>query len=264
MRIYVVCDLEGTAGVADHRQQCWCDGRGYMQARQWATLELNALVEGALEGGATEIVAWDGHGNLPGGLDIDLVHPACKVVTNGGDGGPLGLDRGWDALMMCGLHAMADTPYGVCDHSFWGDVAAVWLNGHKIGEIGMSCASAGSLGIPLVFLAGDKAGAEEARALVPNIETVAVKEGLRAAGGFNTPALSMSPQRAQQEIRAGARRAMDKIGQIAPWRLDPPYTIRYRFRKAELAEEKAAQPGIARIDEFTVEGVGDDLLNLPL
>jgi D-amino peptidase len=86
MHIYVVCDLEGTAGVADHRQQCWFVGAGYLQARRWATLELNALVEGALEGGATEIVAGTGTAT-PGGLDIDLVHRPARWVTNGGDVG---------------------------------------------------------------------------------------------------------------------------------------------------------------------------------
>lgn len=45
MKIYVICDLEGTAGVIDHHQQCWFDGKYYEQARRLATLELNALVE---------------------------------------------------------------------------------------------------------------------------------------------------------------------------------------------------------------------------
>jgi D-aminopeptidase len=55
MKIYIMCDLEGTAGVIDHRKQCWFDGEYYRQARQLATLELNALVQGALEGGARKI-----------------------------------------------------------------------------------------------------------------------------------------------------------------------------------------------------------------
>ena len=42
MKIYVVCDLEGVAGVIDHRQQCQWDlstewfGRYYEQARRLA------------------------------------------------------------------------------------------------------------------------------------------------------------------------------------------------------------------------------------
>ena len=98
MKIYVICDLEGVAGVVDHRQQCqWDSAKGWYapflaQARRLATLELNALVEGALEGCATEVVAWDGHGNFPGGLNVELLHPECKLVMDGGSGGPTGLD----------------------------------------------------------------------------------------------------------------------------------------------------------------------------
>lgn len=68
MRIYVLSDLEGTAGVADQIHQCsfihdeyeqeYIPGKYspfYFQARKLATLELNALVEGALEASATDI-----------------------------------------------------------------------------------------------------------------------------------------------------------------------------------------------------------------
>ncbi|MFW6287485.1 MAG: M55 family metallopeptidase [bacterium] len=79
MKIYIVCDLEGTAGVVDHRSQCWFDGEFYKEARTQATRELNSLVEGILEAGATEIVAWDGHGNFPGGIDPQKVHQKCPV-----------------------------------------------------------------------------------------------------------------------------------------------------------------------------------------
>jgi len=46
------------------------DGGYYQQAIRMVTLELNALVEGALVGGATEVYAWPGHGAFPGGIDV--------------------------------------------------------------------------------------------------------------------------------------------------------------------------------------------------
>ena len=39
MKIYVICDLEGVAGVVDQAQQCWDDGDYYLQARRLATQE---------------------------------------------------------------------------------------------------------------------------------------------------------------------------------------------------------------------------------
>ncbi|MCC7354603.1 MAG: M55 family metallopeptidase [Anaerolineae bacterium] len=266
MKIYVICDLEGTAGVIDHRQQCWFDGAYYHQARRLATLELNALVEGALEGGATEIVAWDGHGPFPGGLDVELLHPACRLVMGAGDGGPAGLDESYNATFMCGLHGMAGLPRAVLSHSFHGRLAAVWLNGLRIGEIGMNCAVAGLYGVPTVFVSGDKAAAAEARALVPDIETVVVKEGLSPApaGLSQAPAISLAPEKARAMIREGARQAMAKVGKIQPFRVEPPYTLARRFTEARFADEAASRPGVRRVDETTVEATGSDLLALEL
>jgi len=264
MRIYVVCDLEGTAGVVNHRAQCWFDGAYYAQARRWATLELNALVEGALAGGPTEIVAWDGHGPFPGGLDIELVHPACRVILNAGEGGPPLLDQGWDALFQCGLHGMADAPLGVLDHSFEPGIAAFWLNDVLMGEVGMNIATAGSHGVPCVFLAGDRAGADEAQALAPGLVAAVVKEGLREQGGFDAPALSLSPAAARELIRARAQEAMDaarsaRIGQVRPWAPEPPYVLRTRYRTVERAEQEAARPGVRRLDAYTVEEIAQTL-----
>lgn len=261
LKIYVACDLEGVAGVIDHRQQCcWDAAQGWYapyleQARRLATLELNALVEGALEGGATEVVAWDGHGNFPGGLDVELLHPACKLVMGAGDGGPAGLDASFAGLFQLGLHAMAGTPRAVLAHSFHGGLVGYWVNEMPVGEIWMNCYTAGLSGVPFVFLSGDRAAAEEARGLVPQVEVAVVKEGLaQEAGGLRVlPAISLAPQKAREVIRAAARRAMARIGAIPPYRLAPPFRLRARFNKEEAAEAQAGRPNVKRLDAFTVE-----------
>ena len=73
-------------------KQCMEEGAYYQQAIRMATHELNALVEGAIEGGATEVYAWPGHGNFPGGIDVELLNPDCNLVMHAGDGGPVGYD----------------------------------------------------------------------------------------------------------------------------------------------------------------------------
>lgn len=228
MKIYIVCDLEGTAGVADQIHQCsfthdeyeaeYIPGRYgpfYFQARKLATLELNALAEGALEAGATDIWAWDGHCRFPGGLDVELLHPECKLVMNAGDGGPAGLDSSFDALMMVGLHAKKGTPAAPQAHMIFPGLE--W-NGEEVGEIGMTTAAAAVLGVPFIFISGDRAAVREAQAFVPNIEAVVTKEPLfdHVAGVFDhVPVLSLSPQKTRELLRAGARRAIERIHEIA-------------------------------------------------
>ena len=205
MKLYIVCDLEGVAGVVDHRQQCQWDfendwyGRYLDQARRLATLELNAFIEGALEGGATEIVAWEGHGSFPGCIDIELLHPDCKLIMGAADRGPAGLDNSFDAMAQIGLHAMSGTENAVLPHGKWR------LNGKLYGEIGMNCLQAGYYGFPCIFLSGDKAAVAEVTELIPDIETVTVKEAIPREGNAwsPSPAISLSPQKARALIREG-------------------------------------------------------------
>ncbi|WP_298008375.1 MULTISPECIES: M55 family metallopeptidase [Anaerolinea] len=267
MKLYVVCDLEGVAGVVHHPQQCrWDADRGWYapfleQARRLATLELNALVEGALSAGAEEIIAWDGHGNFPGGLEVELLHPACKLIMDAGDGGPAGLDSSFDALLQLGLHAMAGTPRAVLAHSFFGNLLEYTVNGEAVGEIWMNAYTAGKVGVPFIFLSGDRAAALEARQLVPDVEVAIVKEGLsEEAIGLDhvQPALCLSPQAARETIRKTVARALWKVGKVAPFTRKPPFTLRARFSGERFAEERAGQPGVRRVDACTVELVGAD------
>jgi len=261
VKIYVVCDLEGVAGVVDHHQQCrWDVATGWYapylaQARRLATLELNALVEGALEGGATEIVAWDGHGNFPGGLDVELLHPACTVVMAAGDGGPAGLDASFAGLFQLGLHAMAGAPRAVLAHSFDDSLVGYWVDDVRVGEIWMNCYSAGQVHVPCVFLSGDRAAADEVRALVPEIEVAVVKEGLaeQADGLSASPTLSLAPRKAHAVIRAAAQRAMATIGSVRPYRPEPPFRLRAKFAAERYAEERAGRQHVRRVDPVTVE-----------
>lgn len=77
MKIYVVCDLEGVAGIVGFKKQCMEEGKYYKQAIRVATLELNALIDGLREGGASNIYAFPGHGDFLGGLDFELIDPEC-------------------------------------------------------------------------------------------------------------------------------------------------------------------------------------------
>ena len=87
MRIFVMTDLEGVAGVNQLRRLVPCRRAGIMKtAKEFLTREVNAAVEGFLEGGATEIVVADGHG--PGAMNISLLHPAAQLQARLGRGRP--------------------------------------------------------------------------------------------------------------------------------------------------------------------------------
>ena len=265
MKVYVVCDLEGVAGVVDFKKQCMEEGAYYQQAIKMATHELNALVDGALDGGATEVYAWPGHGAFPGGIDVELLHPECRLVMHAGDAGPAGYDESFDAMFLHGLHGMAGSE-GVLAHSFMPFIENIWLNDLKIGEIAMNMAVFGVHGVPTVFVSGDQAAAEEARALVPGVEAAVVKWGLdekEKLGALSVrKAVSLSPAKAQDVIREAARRAMTKIGSVEPFRLDPPYTMRVEYTDEKYAELALRDPGVKRIGETATNQTRNSLFEL--
>jgi len=69
MKVFLSSDMEGTAGVVDW-DQCVGDGPEAAAGRALLLAEVNAAIEGAVAGGATEIVVNDSHykmRNLPAG-----------------------------------------------------------------------------------------------------------------------------------------------------------------------------------------------------
>jgi D-aminopeptidase len=109
------------------------------------------------------------------------------------------------------------------------------INGISIGEFGQMAMCASELGVRVLFGSGDEAFTKEARALVPGIETVAVKTGVKPGTGdeltaeqyarFTASARHLHPVRARQWIRKGALRAIqraqrEEFGLLA---LTPPF-----------------------------------------
>jgi D-amino peptidase len=158
-------------------------------------------------------------------------------------------------VFQLGLHAMAGAPRAVLAHSFDDSFVGYWVDDVRVGEIWMNCYNAGLSQVPCVFLGGDRAAADEVRALVPDIEVAVVKEGLgeRAEGLSASPALSLSPRKAHAVIRSAARQAMAKVGSIQPFRPEPPFRLRAQFTSERSAEQRAGQPQVMRLDPVTVE-----------
>ena len=72
-------DLEGASGVAGRWEDFGPGGRVHEEARRLLTGDVNAAVEGALRGGADEVVVLDGHGDAFSIL-IEQLHPAAKLI----------------------------------------------------------------------------------------------------------------------------------------------------------------------------------------
>jgi UDP-N-acetylglucosamine 2-epimerase len=79
LKIYIMTDMEGSAGVLNSDDYCHQTSRHYEVGRELTTLETNAAIEGALAAGATDILVVDGHGQ--GAINPLLLHSAARLLA---------------------------------------------------------------------------------------------------------------------------------------------------------------------------------------
>ncbi len=255
MKIYIAADMEGIGGVALQRQVMPSEPE-YQRTRHLLTQEVNAAVQGALDGGADEVLVWDNH---DGGLNLLLeeAHPDARYAI----GGPHlprfpGLDSSFAGVYLVAYHARSGTPQAVRDHTY---SSATWqsitINGRELGESGVDGLWCGLRGVPVLMVSGDDKVCAEARELFGPIETAVVKQGLA-----RHLAITLSPQRSRELVREAARRATEKIGKIRPFTLPGPYEVRLKLVGTDLVDGRYFDgKRVTRLDGQTILFRGDDL-----
>ncbi len=256
MKVYISCDMEGISGVVNPNQ-VGENREEYSRFRKLMTMEVNAAIEGALEGGATEILVNDAHGSMDN-LLVEEIHPRARLVS--GYPKPLemmeGIDGGFDIAFFIGYHSRAGTWAGVMDHTYMGRIVySVFLNGKPVGEVGLNAALAGSFGVPVGLVTGDDKVVEEARSLLGEIQTVVVKE---AVGRYS--ARCLPPAEARERIRKAAAAALKEGGKL--FRPEGPYTIRVEFINSAFADLAELIPGACRLDGRTLEFTHEDYITV--
>jgi D-amino peptidase len=258
LRVYISADMEGIVATVTG-DQLGPSGFEYPRFREIMTAEVNAAIEAAREAGATEILVSDSHGNgenllvdrLP--QDIQLVRswPRPLMMMQG-------IERGFDAAILLGYHASTANPRGVRAHTMSSaNLTAVRINGIDMPEAGISAAIAGDFGVPVVLLTGDDAIAEEARALLGDIEVAITKWSY----GFHA-ARTLMPEAAYALIREQVRTALGRLEDFQPYRLQGPLSLEISFKNYMPAEVLAYLPHVDRVDSHTIRFVGQDMTEL--
>lgn len=258
MRVYIMTDIEGVAGIVDFESQCWPTSPDFRRSQELLTGEVNATVEGALAAGAEKVLVCDAHFQGHNILYDQLIAGAELIQGRMRPHWLPCIEEGWDAFVQIGAHAVAGTPEAVLCHSMELDIICITLNGQLIGEIGMAAAAAGSLNIPTVLVSGDMAAVMEMQRLVPSVERVPVKQGL----GRNV-ARHLAPADARQAIREGMSRALSRLREIPPFRVAPPYRlcVTYLSPQAQYLQKKTDLD--ARVLSPTeIEYRGESLIDL--
>jgi D-amino peptidase len=264
MKVFISFDMEGVAGIVDW-SQCRAPGPPYEEGRRLLLGEVNAAIDGAIDGGATEIVCNDSHGTMYN-LDPAALHGRATYVA--GRHKPMymmqGLEAGadaaaggpgqFDAVFMVGYHGSISGESSVLSHTYNPQVIShVELNGSRVGESGINALVALGLGIPVALITGDRQTIAEADPFLPSAERVVVKESFTRFGAVN-----VHPDVARQMIAEGAQRAMARIGEMKPPAIELPAALDVHMQTADMAEVASWVRGAARTGLRSVRIEGDD------
>ncbi|HWL54981.1 MAG TPA: M55 family metallopeptidase [Chthoniobacteraceae bacterium] len=248
MKLYIITDLEGVAGVKNWH---YAEGKYLERGNQLLIGEVNAALEGARACGAAHFTVLEGHQTSC----LKSLHSKdTDVISLREASFPSRLDASYDAVFFIGQHARAGASDGHLSHTMNGSTRSFHVNGRLVGEFGVWALVAGSFGVPVIFLSGDDAACREASELIPGIETAAVKRGKDIH-----EAVHLSPAKARARIRAGITLALAKLakGSIPPLNVEAGCTLDITFYPERIVREtyevEDLQPeGIERLNRSTV------------
>jgi D-amino peptidase len=241
MKVFLSSDMEGTAGVVDW-EQCVGDSPAAVTGRKLLLGEVNAAIEGAIEGGATQVVVNDSHA-LMRNLPPDELAGEASYIS--GSHKPLymmqGLDDSFDAVLFVSYHGSVGAPAGLSHTYNPRAVVEARLDDVVTGEAGINALVAAHYGVPVVLVTGDRCACEEAAAVLPGVETAVVKEHVSRVAAH-----SLHPGRACALIKEAAGKAVANAAEIAPPSLSPG-VLELFVRTTDIAEAASWARGVDRV-----------------
>ncbi|MGH3169083.1 MAG: M55 family metallopeptidase [Trebonia sp.] len=256
MKVFISFDMEGVAGVVDWAQ-CRAPGQPYEEGRRLLLGEVNAAIDGALAGGATEVVCNDSHGAM-NNLDPEQLHGRATYIA--GRHKPLymmeGMDDSVDAVFLIGYHGSISGDSSVLSHTYNPSVISkVTLNGTECGESGINALVALAHRAPVALITGDKQTITEGDPFFKETERVVVKESITRFA-----AAQMHPLDARDKIAGAATRAMRRAKSIPVPDITLPARLDVEMQTADMAMVAGWVKGVERTGTRSVAIEGDDPL----
>ncbi|MDD2999945.1 MAG: M55 family metallopeptidase, partial [Candidatus Riflebacteria bacterium] len=241
MKLYIVADMEGVAGVVDSEQTMGASAYFEAAKLQYAR-EVRSVCEAALNAGVEEVYVNDFHGN---GLNINPeILPRSVLVIRGGFRPTSGydmLDETFSGLVLLGAHARTGTSNAVLPHTYTGRVTYE-IFGQPVGEFDILALLAGEMKVPTILISGDSTAVEQAGTNMPSAHRVVTKYAVNNGG-----ALCIHLDLVCEALREEVTRAVKNIAAIEPAQIAGPTQLSVKIADVNLAPRIEWIPGAKRV-----------------
>lgn len=256
-KVFVSVDMEGIWGVV-HSRQTSADYPEYGAARKWMAEDVNAVIAGLFEAGASEVIVNDSHGNMRNIIADKL--DARAALTSGSPktlSMMQGIDDTFDACIFIGYHAQAGTAEAVLDHTYSSaTIRSIRVNGREMPELGLNAAIAGYFNVPVIMVSGDTETCAQARKILgEEVVTVAVKKSVGRYAAANLP-----QDEARKRLKEGAKESLLKRGKISLFKPNSPYQFELDFNSSAQAEMPMLVPNVKKTGARSVEFTAKDFI----
>ena len=258
MKAFISVDLEGMPYVVI-LGQLNVKGSLYEEARKVATQITLMVTDELHKNGFEKIVIADSHGPMVNLLIDEL--PECVEIVRGSlrPTSMVAGAEGCDVAIFLGYHSKAGTVNSTFDHTYsGGSVHKLEINGVEVSEYLLNSYTVGSMGIPTIFIAGDKQLIDDdVKTLTPWVESVALKESLSRLS-----AKSPSMKVLEREIKAAVNKAVINLneGKVKPLVTEEPVKVKLTLRDTQQTDAISFLPNINRLDALTIEYTSENMV----
>jgi D-amino peptidase len=245
VRVLVYHDMEGLAGQDDLNTIRFDHPKDYVKGQQYLVADINTVIAGLFEGGATQVDVIDAHGSgnpdpdIPAGALDSRAHQIFRDQPFRGYV-DLVAPNVYDAIAVVGMHAKTGSR-GFASHTVTIGIA-LEVNGKEITETELVGYSWGREGVPIIFGSGDDRLADDLKTM-PWIQFVVTKKATSASTVELRPV-----DEVHAEMRSKAAQAVRNLSKAQPMRLGSPIRAAMRVVPPASLEPLKGIPGIKYSD----------------
>ncbi|SJZ58531.1 D-amino peptidase [Pilibacter termitis] len=265
MKLYISCDIEGLAGIANFDMEKDDHERFldlYHAHVQWV---IEGIQQSEKNQEITTITISDSHAR---GVNLSLPR-LCEMderveLISGFprmDYMMTGLDESYDMVIFLGYHAGIGKKYGSMDHGYSASVAySLEINGKYMNETTINAAFASELGVPVALIIGESGLKEQLfdEKMFPYVDYVSTKQSLGRYSVKNKPL-----QQVREEIIAQTKATLAKeVSQLKKYTLTTPLEVKLQCYTTAQADRLEMLSTIDRIDGRSVSFTGESMKNV--